>query len=533
MTNKASTSAMTHGGRRPGHPWAGTGGVGRRVTKRIVAPVDRFQLVVVGDPAAEVRRVHALPRRPQLPRPVLGSNGQPPLQRSSSFAPGTLWGRDRSFAAGSSWSNVQSPFIMPHGRTAPLTWAIPGAHMPGGNTRVTHRVTVVLPPLSHAPSWDNRALRRQRHGTRLNPHPPGEPAENVATTHRAGRGRCRWCRLPGERMRGELWFRQWQYLVKKPTGVSGGLRPVHAIPRCDELPRPGFRGRLQLVGIRHRCQLCAVPVGREDLPTPGVALQDSEPCPESEGGKSGVEVRDLHALAWSHGVSRSTSAGIGGADDQSSESQCELSDVPERAESVLQGGPHWGRGGVMSAPSSTERTARNRGLSATVASVRAKHTHGRRPSVLTASHRSRSHLRRTGPCVIALSGLALLAAACSNNRDAASSISTTTSRSPMSSTVPSTSTTLPPASISVPSSTTTTASSTGTSTSTQPPSASTGNEYAACMRSHGVTDFPDPPAPGSAAQTINPQGLDPNSPTFQSAQEACAKSAPTGGGAAS
>jgi hypothetical protein len=58
-------------------------------------------------------------------------------------------------------------------------------------------------------------------------------------------------------------------------------------------------------------------------------------------------------------------------------------------------------------------------------------------------------------------------------------------------------------------------------------------KYATCMRSHGVTAFPDPPAPGSAAQTINPQSLNANSPTFLSAQKACAKEAPTGGGAAS
>lgn len=83
MTNQASTLAMAHGGRRPRHPWAGTGGVRRRVAKRIVAPVDRFQLVVVGDPAAEVRRVHALPRRPQLPRTGHRLERAVPPQRSS------------------------------------------------------------------------------------------------------------------------------------------------------------------------------------------------------------------------------------------------------------------------------------------------------------------------------------------------------------------------------------------------------------------------------------------------------------------
>ena len=83
MTNRASTLAMAHGGRRPRHPWAGTGGVWRWLAKRIVAPVDRFQLVVVGDPAAEVRRVHALPRRPQLPRTGPRLERAAPPQRSS------------------------------------------------------------------------------------------------------------------------------------------------------------------------------------------------------------------------------------------------------------------------------------------------------------------------------------------------------------------------------------------------------------------------------------------------------------------
>jgi hypothetical protein len=83
VTNQASTLGMARGGRRPLHPWAGTGGVRRRIAKFIVALVDRFQLVVVGDPAAEVRRVHELPRRAQLPRTGHRLERAAPPQRSS------------------------------------------------------------------------------------------------------------------------------------------------------------------------------------------------------------------------------------------------------------------------------------------------------------------------------------------------------------------------------------------------------------------------------------------------------------------
>lgn len=47
--------------------------------------------------------------------------------------------------------------------------------------------------------------------------------------------------------------------------------------------------------------------------------------------------------------------------------------------------------------------------------------------------------------------------------------------------------------------------------------------YARCMRSHGVTDFPDPdPANGSFTLPKHATGdLDPHSPTFQQAQRSC------------
>jgi hypothetical protein len=43
--------------------------------------------------------------------------------------------------------------------------------------------------------------------------------------------------------------------------------------------------------------------------------------------------------------------------------------------------------------------------------------------------------------------------------------------------------------------------------------------HAECMRAHGVTNFPDPPAPGQ--QGPPPAGIDPNSPVFRTAVRAC------------
>jgi hypothetical protein len=69
-----------------------------------------------------------------------------------------------------------------------------------------------------------------------------------------------------------------------------------------------------------------------------------------------------------------------------------------------------------------------------------------------------------------------------------------------------------------------------------PPAGSTGDNqnldpfqqmlaYAQCMRDHGVTNFPDPQQPGGSGgggSLIGPgSGIDPNSPTFQAANEAC------------
>jgi hypothetical protein len=53
-------------------------------------------------------------------------------------------------------------------------------------------------------------------------------------------------------------------------------------------------------------------------------------------------------------------------------------------------------------------------------------------------------------------------------------------------------------------------------------------QFAACMRTHGEPNFPDPDAQGNL--TINPSsGIDPSSSRFQTAQRACAKYLPNGG----
>ena len=44
-------------------------------------------------------------------------------------------------------------------------------------------------------------------------------------------------------------------------------------------------------------------------------------------------------------------------------------------------------------------------------------------------------------------------------------------------------------------------------------------QYAQCMRSHGVTDYPDPSSGTGTVQA--PKDLNPNSQSFQSASKAC------------
>jgi hypothetical protein len=60
-------------------------------------------------------------------------------------------------------------------------------------------------------------------------------------------------------------------------------------------------------------------------------------------------------------------------------------------------------------------------------------------------------------------------------------------------------------------------------------------KYSACMRSHGLPDFPDPNSQGGISISISGavggghgSDLDPNSPRFQAAQRACKSLAPGG-----
>jgi hypothetical protein len=63
--------------------------------------------------------------------------------------------------------------------------------------------------------------------------------------------------------------------------------------------------------------------------------------------------------------------------------------------------------------------------------------------------------------------------------------------------------------------------------------ASSGNtqanlNFANCMRSHGVTNFPEPNSQGGFIMQGS-SGINPNSPTFQSAMQACRSDLPNGG----
>jgi hypothetical protein len=55
-----------------------------------------------------------------------------------------------------------------------------------------------------------------------------------------------------------------------------------------------------------------------------------------------------------------------------------------------------------------------------------------------------------------------------------------------------------------------------------------GIEFSACMRAHGVPNFPDPGA-GGGIQIGSNSGVNPQSPAFQTAQNTCFKLLPGGG----
>jgi hypothetical protein len=70
-----------------------------------------------------------------------------------------------------------------------------------------------------------------------------------------------------------------------------------------------------------------------------------------------------------------------------------------------------------------------------------------------------------------------------------------------------------------------------TTTGSNPPSGSKSADpaaFSACMRKHGVPNFPDPDSGGGLTLNGN-MGIDPRSPQFQSAQKACRKLLPNGG----
>jgi hypothetical protein len=59
-------------------------------------------------------------------------------------------------------------------------------------------------------------------------------------------------------------------------------------------------------------------------------------------------------------------------------------------------------------------------------------------------------------------------------------------------------------------------------------SAALGAKFSSCMRKHGVSNFPDPNSQG-VIQFGSDLGINPKSPTFQSAQSVCQKLLPNGG----
>jgi hypothetical protein len=70
---------------------------------------------------------------------------------------------------------------------------------------------------------------------------------------------------------------------------------------------------------------------------------------------------------------------------------------------------------------------------------------------------------------------------------------------------------------------------TGSSSSSHPHGKGSPLALAQCMRAHGVSNFPDPDTSGRIAVQASPgSGLDPTSPQFQAAQQACKAFAPPG-----
>jgi hypothetical protein len=118
------------------------------------------------------------------------------------------------------------------------------------------------------------------------------------------------------------------------------------------------------------------------------------------------------------------------------------------------------------------------------------------------SRRSRAPSARIAAAVVVAAGLALLAAACGGSAGShVARLGSTTDRN-----APSSST------------------SAGAGGSASSPSALA---YSACMRSHGVRNFPDPTSSGQLPK-VGPQQLGVSSSQLQSAQIACRQLLPTG-----
>ncbi|HEY1653397.1 MAG TPA: hypothetical protein VGG09_16040 [Acidimicrobiales bacterium] len=114
----------------------------------------------------------------------------------------------------------------------------------------------------------------------------------------------------------------------------------------------------------------------------------------------------------------------------------------------------------------------------------------------------RRHRRRVFPVAAALIGLAAAAAACSSN-PSSPGVAGASSGTP-----------------------TTAASNNAPSGTASAKQAADALAYSECMRSHGVSNFPDPGANGqiqisSGSSNGATTGLNPNNPTFQAASKAC------------
>jgi hypothetical protein len=128
----------------------------------------------------------------------------------------------------------------------------------------------------------------------------------------------------------------------------------------------------------------------------------------------------------------------------------------------------------------------------------------RRPLLLPSPSRLRRRLAVSVP--LALAGLSLLVAACGGGAS-------------------------PSSVASLPKTTSTTVAGGDAGGTTPPNPADQAKHYqqalkfSKCMRAHGVTDFPDPSAGGGIQISGNGQGgdLNPSSPTFSAAQNACQK----------